>query len=120
MQETTQTHHHLNVIKNQNVNRMKSSQIKKIRNVIIFLVSIIVFFGAQNVPASSSGETQSFLYSLAMSVIMFFVQYVFSSDYMYNSLQENGLYINYNFFQIISLLIILFMLYIVTSAYIWS
>ena len=111
-------HHRLNVTKNQNVNKMKNSQIKKIRNIIIFLVSVIVFFGAQTVPATSSGETQSFLESLVMAIVMFFVQYMFSSDYMYNSLRENGLHINYNFFQIISLLVILFMLYIVTSAYI--
>jgi len=77
------------------VNKMKNSQIKKIRNIIIFLVSVIVFFGAQTVPATSSGETQSFLGSLVMAIVMFFVQYMFSSDYMYNSLKENGLYINY-------------------------
>ncbi len=111
-------HHYLNVIKKQNVNKMKSSQIKKIRNIIIFLVSIIVFFGAQIVPASNSGETQSFLWSLIMAIVMFFVQYLFASDYMYNSLRENGLQLNYDFFQKISLLIILFMLYIVTNAYV--
>lgn len=102
------------------MNKIKNLQIKKIRNIIIFLVSIIVLWGAQTVPATSSGETQSFLESLGMAIIIFFFQYMFVSDYMYNSLRENGLRIDYNFFQIFSLLVILFLLYIVTNAYVWS
>ncbi len=108
---------HLNVIKNQSVNKVNNSRIKKTRLTIIFLVTLIVFFGAQNSPTTNSGETQSFFEALMMTLTIFFVQYMFSSDYMFNSLRKSGLNINYSLFQKITLLVIILMLYIVSSAY---
>ena len=99
---------------------MNSSIIKKIQIGIISLISLIVFFGAQVHPATSSGEKQSILSAFGMSSLAFFVYYMFVSDYMYNSLKENGLDINYKLFQIVGLFVVAFILYIVSNAYIFS
>ena len=98
---------------------MKIEFMKKIKIVIIVITSIIVFIGAQIHPASISGEVQSIYEALAMALSIFLVQYMFISDYMFNSLQEHGLNIQYNHFQFVGLLVILFMLYVVSSAYIY-
>ena len=94
------------------------SLIKKIKPFILFLIAIIIFMGAQIYPATATGERQSFAEAFGMASIGYFINYMVSSDYMFNSIKSLG--ISYKFFQIISLFFILFTFYVVSNAYILS
>ena len=99
---------------------MNIQLIIKIRNILLFLVSVIVFFGAQIRPATNSGETQSLFMALLMALILFFLHFALWSNYIYDNLRENGLNINYKLFQIIGFTVVSIMLYIVVNVYLVS
>ena len=96
---------------------MNVELIKKTKYIIISLGSIIIFIDAQIRPATISGETASSLSALTMALVVFFLQFMLTSDYIHNNLRENGLHVNYKLFQRIGLFLGLIFLYITANAY---
>jgi len=90
----------------------------KIRIILQICIALIVFIGAQNVPATSSGETQSLLEALSMASIIYILHHALWSEYIYNDIKNNGLNINYKTYQYVGLIVVSGMLFIVTNAYI--
>ena len=96
---------------------MRTEVVIKLRNIILMITGILLFVGAQIVPAASTGQTQSLLESFGMSSILIGIHLMLWSDYTYNDMIENGLKINYKLYQYIGLLAVLLMLIIILNAY---
>lgn len=87
---------------------MNIKLIVKIKNIIL-VISFFIFFIFLQMPIDGrkGQEFFSFFEALIMSGIMFIMLYLLFSNFMYDWLYEYGYKINYNFFQVLGLVIII-------------
>lgn len=84
---------------------MQIKTIIHLRNFFIILASIIIFFGSQVVPATKTNEKASILEAFGMVALLAIPQYAMWSEYVYNTILDEGVLLNYKFYQSIGLLV---------------
>ncbi len=91
--------------------------VKKIRDSIIVAIGFIMFVGSQVVPATDTNETATFFEALLMGIIPMFLHFAMWSDYIYNEIREQDIKINYDSYQVVGLVIVIFTFLLVSTAY---
>jgi len=80
-------------------------------------MAIVLFVGAQIVPATTTGEVATFFEAFIMGLVPIVLHFTMWSDWMHTKISNDGLKINYKLYQIIGLVVVLLNLMIVTTAY---
>jgi len=96
---------------------MQTKTIIQLRNIFILIAGIIVFFGCQVVPSGKTNE----LHSLGEAFIMFLFitvpQYILWSEYVYGTILDEGINLNYKLYQYIGLIVAIGFFILMVNAY---
>lgn len=92
---------------------MSINRIKKIRYILTGIMGLSFFIGMQFI-TDTTGSEVSFFESLAIALLIVGLVLSMSSDWLYNALADDNIKINYVFFQVIGITIILLFIYTIS------